>query len=84
MCLIAYSKGGRVFGGFLIHKAYDIALATSYTFAGKFPTLISVDKIEFKRPVDVGDLVRMKSRICYSADDPVCPTLICEVITLPL
>ena len=71
--------GGRVFGGFLIHKAFDLALATSYTFAGRLPTLLQVDKIEFKRPVDVGDLVRMRSRICYSSDDPIRPSIVCEV-----
>jgi hypothetical protein len=38
-----------------------------------------VDKIEFRRPVDIGDLVRLKSRVVYASDDPVKPTAHVEV-----
>lgn len=36
------NTAGRVFGGFLMHKAYDLALATGYTFAGACPVFQEV------------------------------------------
>ena len=62
---------GRVFGGFLMHRAYDLALATCYTFAGAYPRFKEVGEVTFKKPVDIGDLVRLRSRvICKPPDLP--------------
>lgn len=38
-----------------------------------------MDKIEFRRPVDIGDLMRLKSRVVFASDDPVRPTAHIEV-----
>lgn len=62
-----------------MHRAFDLALATCYTFAGSYPVFKQVDKIEFKRPVDIGDLVRLKSRVLYTTDNPIDPVAIVEV-----
>jgi acyl-coenzyme A thioesterase 9 len=78
---------------FSVHRAYDLAVATCYTFGGTLPHLLEVpihsshtelnlpqvDKIEFRRPVDIGDLMRLKSRVVYASDDPVRPTAHVEV-----
>jgi acyl-CoA hydrolase len=45
-----------------------------------FHRQMKVDEIVFKRPVDVGDLVRLRSRVIYSSDDPLRPTAQVEVI----
>jgi acyl-coenzyme A thioesterase 9 len=88
-----------VFGGFLMHRAYDLALATCYTFAGAllsycknividskllvfvgaYPRFQEVGEITFKKPVDIGDLVRLKSRVVYTSDDPVSPVAHVEI-----
>eukprot|EP01035_Chromulina_nebulosa_P018383 gene18383-24082_t len=73
------NTAGRVFGGFLMHRAYDLALATGYTFAGSYPQFREVDKIIFKSPVDIGDLIRLKSRIVNTIDDPIHPLAQVEV-----
>ena len=31
------NTSGKVFGGYLMHKAYDLAAATGYLFAGAMP-----------------------------------------------
>jgi len=31
---------------------------------------VQVDKIAFRRPVDIGDLLRLKSRVIYSSANP--------------
>jgi acyl-coenzyme A thioesterase 9 len=70
----------KVFGGFLMRRAYDLASATAYTFAGKPAHLQEIDRINFKHPVEIGDLVRLKSKIVYSTNDPIKPSVVCEVI----
>jgi len=57
------NTSGRVFGGFLIHRAYDLAEACTYMFAGSVGRLRKVDKISFKKPVDIGDLIRLKAQV---------------------
>ncbi len=51
----------RVFGGFLMRRAFELAFATAYQFAGAQPVFREVDEVTFQRPVDVGDLVRFES-----------------------
>lgn len=63
------NTGGRVFGGYLMHRAYDLALATCYTFAGAYPKFKEVGEVTFKKPVDIGDLVRLRSRVVYASDN---------------
>ena len=62
-----------------MHKAYDLALATSYTFAGHYPVFLECDRIIFRLPVDVGDLLRLKSRVVFTSDDPIQPKVVIEV-----
>ena len=63
------NTAGRIFGGFLMHRAYDLAHATCYSFAGVYPHFKEVDEILFKKPVDIGDLVRLKSRVVYTSNN---------------
>mmetsp|Transcript_20723 Transcript_20723/g.34875 ORF Transcript_20723/g.34875 Transcript_20723/m.34875 type:complete len:466 (+) Transcript_20723:1755-3152(+) len=73
------NMAGSVFGGFLMHRAYDIAAAAAYTFSGATPHFLECDRIQFLKSVEIGDLVRLKSRVTYSSDDPVKPTAHVEV-----
>ena len=52
---------GRIFGGFLIRRAFELAHACAYMFSSCRPQTVRVDEIQFKKPVDVGDLVRYKA-----------------------
>jgi len=54
---------GRIFGGFLMRRAFELAFTTTYMFAGTRPTCVRVDDISFRRPVDVGDLLRFHSYV---------------------
>jgi acyl-coenzyme A thioesterase 9 len=63
------NTGGRVFGGFLINKAYMLAQANAYLFSGMQGTLSLVDKITFRRPVEISDLIRLRSRCTYSSNE---------------
>ena len=36
---------GRIFGGFLMRRAYELAYATVYMFAGSKPKFVQVDRV---------------------------------------
>lgn len=42
---------GRIFGGFLMHRAFELAFSTSYAFAGVRPSFLEVDHVDFLKPV---------------------------------
>ncbi|CAM8986751.1 unnamed protein product [Rhodiola kirilowii] len=57
---------GRIFGGFLMNRAFELAFSTAYAFAGIMPCFLEVDHVDFLRPVDVGDFLRFKSCVLYT------------------
>lgn len=44
---------GRIFGGFLMHRAFELAFSTTYAFAGMMPSFLEVDHVDFLRPVSI-------------------------------
>ncbi|KAK1272143.1 hypothetical protein QJS04_geneDACA006156 [Acorus gramineus] len=72
---------GRIFGGFLMHRAFELAFSTAYAFVGHMPSFLEVDHVDFLRPVDVGDFLRFKSCVLYTQlEDPDQPLINIEVI----
>ncbi|CAN1345276.1 Acyl-coenzyme A thioesterase 2, chloroplastic [Linum perenne] len=72
---------GRIFGGFLMHRAFELAFSTSYAFSGSVPSFLEVDHVDFLRPVDVGDFLRLKSCILYTElENPDEPLINVEVV----
>ncbi|CAN4096933.1 unnamed protein product [Withania somnifera] len=57
---------GRIFGGFLMRRAFELAYATAYAFAGTAPCFVEVDHVDFLNPVDVGNFLRLKSCVLYT------------------
>ncbi|KAJ6859788.1 acyl-coenzyme A thioesterase 9 [Populus alba x Populus x berolinensis] len=41
---------GRIFGGFLMRKAFELAFSNAYAFAGAAPLFVEVDHVDFFRP----------------------------------
>ncbi|GKY94033.1 hypothetical protein MPSEU_000370000 [Mayamaea pseudoterrestris] len=56
----------RIFGGFLMRRAFELAFANAYVFGGARPLFLEVDEVSFWAPVDVGDLVVFNSRVIYT------------------
>jgi acyl dehydratase len=44
-----------------------------------FNFIFQVDQVLFKKPVDIGDLVRLKSRVVFTSDDPLMSVVHVEV-----
>ncbi|GJN34365.1 hypothetical protein PR202_gb23018 [Eleusine coracana subsp. coracana] len=72
---------GRIFGGFLMHRAFELAFSTAYAFVGQRPCFLEVDHVDFLKPVDVGDFLRFKSCVLYTQlDNPQQPLVNVEVV----
>ncbi|RXH97917.1 hypothetical protein DVH24_010242 [Malus domestica] len=72
---------GRIFGGFLMHRAFELAFSTAYAFAGLVPCFLEVDHVDFLKPVDVGDFLRFKSCVLYTeVHNPDRPLINIEVV----
>ena len=63
----------RIFGGFLMRRAFELAYATCYVFGGARPRFVELDEVSFQSPVNVGDLTIFNSKVLYTelcnADD---------------
>ncbi|XP_061521987.1 acyl-CoA thioesterase 9, tandem duplicate 1 isoform X9 [Phycodurus eques] len=56
----------RIFGGFLMRKAYELGWANACAFGGGRPGLVAVDDILFQKPVEIGSLLLLSSQVCYT------------------
>ena len=56
----------QIFGGFLMRRAFDLAYATAYVFAGCRPRFMEVDQVAFTIPVNVGDLTNFHAQVIYA------------------
>lgn len=77
------NTAGRIFGGFLMRRAYELAHATAYLFGGRKPVFLELDEVSFRSPVSVGDLLRLQSCVLYTSEkiDPRGrPTVHVEVV----
>ncbi|KAG9149546.1 hypothetical protein Leryth_014336 [Lithospermum erythrorhizon] len=78
---------GRIFGGFLMQVAFELAYSTAYVFAGVMPSFVEVDHVDFLRPVDVGDFLRFKSCVLYTecehTDQPLINIEVVAHVTRP-
>ncbi|KAM0038037.1 putative thiolester hydrolase [Helianthus debilis subsp. tardiflorus] len=72
---------GRIFGGFLMRRAFELAFATAYAFAGSAPFFLEVDHVDFLKPVDVGNFLRFKSCVLFTElENPEKPLINIEVV----
>uniref|UniRef100_A0A8D0G558 Acyl-CoA thioesterase 9 n=1 Tax=Sphenodon punctatus TaxID=8508 RepID=A0A8D0G558_SPHPU len=56
----------RIFGGFLMRKAYELGWATACSYGGSRPYVVAVDDIMFQRPVEIGSLLLLSAQVCYT------------------
>ncbi|XP_016070876.1 PREDICTED: acyl-coenzyme A thioesterase 9, mitochondrial isoform X3 [Miniopterus natalensis] len=56
----------RIFGGFLMRKAYELGWATACNFGGSRPFVVAVDDIMFQKPVEVGSLLFLSAQVCFT------------------
>ena len=62
------NMNGRVFGGFLMRRAFELAYATAFSFCGMPPRFLEVGEVTFKQPVSVGELLSLRAEIRACVD----------------
>ncbi|KAJ7421882.1 Acyl-coenzyme A thioesterase 9, mitochondrial [Willisornis vidua] len=56
----------RIFGGFLMRKAFELGWATACSYGSSRPFIVSVDDIMFQKPVEIGSLLLLSAQVCYT------------------
>mmetsp|Transcript_29883 Transcript_29883/g.46257 ORF Transcript_29883/g.46257 Transcript_29883/m.46257 type:complete len:430 (-) Transcript_29883:12-1301(-) len=59
---------GRIFGGFLMRQAFEIAFINAYQFLESQPLFVEVDRVVFHKPVEIGNLLKFESCILYTTN----------------
>jgi uncharacterized protein (TIGR00369 family) len=57
--------GGKIHGGILLSLMDKVAYAAASKHAGNYCVTVTVDKVEFLEPVEVGELVSMHASVNY-------------------
>ncbi|WP_313807235.1 acyl-CoA thioesterase [Flavobacterium sp.] len=56
---------GKIHGGYILSLMDQIAFACASRFSGKYCVTASVDTVDFLNPIEVGELVTLKSSVNY-------------------
>ena len=56
---------GHVHGGLLMHQLDKVAAACAARYSGKYCVTLSVDRILFKKPIKIGELVIFYANVNY-------------------
>jgi acyl-coenzyme A thioesterase 9 len=64
------NMSNKIFGGLLMRRAFEAAFDTCYTFGGSRPHFLELERVAFKRPVDIGNLVKFVSHVTYTTNHP--------------
>ena len=57
--------GGKIHGGILLSLMDKVAYAAASKHAGTYCVTVSVDRVDFRQAVEVGELVHLKARVNY-------------------
>jgi len=57
--------GGKIHGGYILSLMDQIAFACASKFSGAYCVTASVDRVDFRNPIEIGELVTMKASINY-------------------
>jgi acyl-coenzyme A thioesterase 9 len=59
---------GKMFGGYLMRQAFELALSNAVLFSEHLPSALSVADIDFQKPVEIGTLLFLSSQVVYTID----------------
>lgn len=58
---------GTIFGGRVLELMDMTGVLAAMRFAGQDTVTASIEAVDFKRPVKVGDIIELKARVIYTA-----------------
>lgn len=63
------NTAGKIFGGYLMRQAYELAWTTGYLFAQMRPFFLASDNVSFNKPVEIGSIAIFNAQVVYTEDD---------------
>uniref|UniRef100_V5EPH4 Acyl-coa thioesterase n=2 Tax=Kalmanozyma brasiliensis (strain GHG001) TaxID=1365824 RepID=V5EPH4_KALBG len=80
----------KIFGGFLMRSAYELAWMASASFVNRHVQFLSLDALSFHAPVPIGAMLQLSSQIAYTSEPAQHPqghtiasvTVLAEVVDL--
>lgn len=61
----------KIFGGYVIRRAFELALMHAEEIASHRPVFVRVNRINFLEPIRIGDKLDFTSRIVYTGDTSI-------------
>ena len=62
----------KIFGGYVIHRAFMYASICAELIAPDRPTVVAVNRINFHHPVRIADKLHFQSRVTYTGMSSIC------------
>ncbi|KAJ3284992.1 Acyl-coenzyme A thioesterase 9, mitochondrial [Rhizoclosmatium sp. JEL0117] len=56
----------KIFGGFLMRRAYELSIVTGMAFSTKSLQFRALDDITFRKPVEIGAILDLHSQVVYT------------------
>jgi len=56
---------GKLFGGFIMRRAFELAWASAHLHARCRPVFRALDDITFLAPVEIGSIMKFDSKVVY-------------------
>ena len=70
----------KIFGGYLMREAFELAWNITYLYCRQRPQFLSVDHMYFYQPVEIGSVLSFTGLIIYSTDRALMVEITTEVI----
>ena len=74
------NRFNKIFGGFIMRQAFELAWGNAYTFCRERPFIAYMDDISFEAPVEVGSLLYFNSQISFVHEQYVQVRVSAEVL----
>jgi len=69
---------GKIHGGYILGLMDQVAFAAASKFSGKYCVTASINKVDFKNPVNVGELLTLKARVNYVGNTSMTVGILCD------
>eukprot|EP01117_Protostelium_nocturnum_P007307 TRINITY_DN2612_c0_g1_i4.p1 TRINITY_DN2612_c0_g1~~TRINITY_DN2612_c0_g1_i4.p1 ORF type:complete len:419 (-),score=133.54 TRINITY_DN2612_c0_g1_i4:1255-2511(-) len=71
----------KIFGGYLMRKAFELAWSSTFVYSGVPPIYIALDETHFLAPIEIGDSVRFSSQISFTSGNNIIVNVVADVIS---
>ncbi len=70
----------KIFGGYLMREAFELAWNITYLHCRQRPHFLSVDHMYFFEPVEIGAILSFTGRVIYTSEEALMVEVVTEVI----